>query len=42
MRSENNFEAVLTSFFCYNDGPNASEAVPKIVTDQKDYYKCSL
>ena len=30
--SENDFEAVLA---------NASEAVLKIATDQKDYHKCS-
>ena len=37
--SENDFEAVL--FFCYYDyGANASEAVHKIATDQRDYHKC--
>ena len=28
--SENNFEAVLTTFCCYDYGDNASEAVQKI------------
>ena len=40
--SENNFKAVLTTFCCYDYGANASEAVDKITTDQKDYHKCSL
>ena len=39
--SENNFEAVLATFRCYEYGANASEAVQKIATDQKDYPKCS-
>ena len=39
--SENNFEAVLATFCCYDYGDNASEAVQKIATDQKDYRKCS-
>ena len=39
--SENNFEAVLATFCCYDFGANASEAIQKISTDQKDYYKCS-
>ena len=38
--SENNFEAVLATFCCYDDGANASEAVQKIATDQKHYHKC--
>ena len=41
MRSENDFEAVLATFCCYNYGANASEAVQKITTGQKDYRKCS-
>ena len=39
--SENDFEAVLATFCCYDYGANASEAVPKIATDQKDDHKCS-
>ena len=39
--SENDFEAVLATFCCYDYGANASEAVQKIATDQKDYHKCS-
>ena len=35
--SENDFEAVLANFCCYDYGANASEAVQKIATDQKDY-----
>ena len=38
--SENDFEAVLANFCCYDYGTNASEAVEKITTDQKDYHKC--
>ena len=30
---ENDFEAVLATFCCYNYGPNTSEAVKKIGTD---------
>ena len=40
--SKNDFEAVLTTFCCYDYGANVSEAVQKIGTDQKDYHKCSL
>ena len=40
MFSENNFEAVLVTFSCYDYGANASEAVQRI-TDQKEYHKCS-
>ena len=39
--SENNFEAVLATFCHHDYGANTSEEVSKIVTDQKDYYKCS-
>ena len=39
--SENDFEAILATFCCYDYGANASEAVQKIATDQKDYHKCS-
>ena len=38
---ENDFEAVLATFCCYDYGASASEAVPKIATDQKHYHKCS-
>ena len=38
---ENDFEAVLTTFCCYDYGANASETVQKIATYQKDYHKCS-
>ena len=39
--SENNFEAVLATFCCYDHGAKASEAVQKIAADQKEYRKCS-
>ena len=39
--SENDFEAVLATFCCYDYGSNASEGVQKIATGQKDYHKCS-
>ena len=39
--SENNFEAVLATFCCYDCGANASEVVQKITIDHKDYQKCS-
>ena len=39
--SENDFEAILTTFFCYEYSANASEEVQKIATDQKAYSKCS-
>ena len=37
--SENDFEAILVTFCCYDSGTNASEKVQKIATDQKDYRK---
>ena len=40
--SENDFEAALASFCCYDYGAKASVAVQKIDTDQKEYRKCSL
>ena len=40
--SENDFEAVLATLCCYDYGANASEAVQKIATNQKDYQKCVL
>ena len=36
------FDAVLAIFRSYGYGANAAEAVEKIVTDEKDYSKCSL
>ena len=39
--SQNDLEAVLPTFCCYDYGVNASEAVQKIASDQKDYHKCS-
>ena len=39
--SENDFEAVLATFCCCDYDANASEAVQKIATDQKDYCKRS-
>ena len=35
MCSENDFEAVLATFCCYDHGAKASEAVQKIATDKK-------
>ena len=40
--SENGFETVLATFYCYDYDANASEAVEKIGTDQKDCHKCSV
>ena len=40
--SENDFETVLTTFWCYDYGANASEAIEKITADQKSYHRCSL
>ena len=39
---ENEFEAVLAIFCCYDHGAKTSEAVQKITTDQKEYHKCFL
>ena len=39
--SENNFEAVLATICCYDDGAKVSEVVQEIVTDQKEHRKCS-
>ena len=36
------FEAALIIFSSYGYGVNASEAVEKIATDEKDYHKRSL
>ena len=40
--SENNFDAVLATFCCYDYGANTTETVHKFATGQKDYCKCSL
>ena len=40
--SENDFEAVLATFCCYDYGDSAAKAVQVIVTDQKYYHNCSL
>ena len=37
--SENDFEAVLATSYCYEYGGNASEPIQEIATDQKDYRK---
>ena len=34
---ENDCKTVLATFFCYDYGANASEAVQKIATDHKEY-----
>ena len=39
--SENDFETVLANLYSCDYGANASEAVQKISTDQKDDQKCS-
>ena len=36
------FDAVLAIFRSYRYGVSASEAVEKIVIDEKDFHKCSL
>ena len=41
LRSENDFEAVLTTFCCNDPCAIASETVQKIATDQGEYHKCS-
>ena len=40
--TENDFEAVLVNFCCYDYGANASEAVQKISTSTLDLYANSL
>ena len=40
--SENDFEAVLANFCCYDYGANASEAVQKISTRTLELYANSL
>ena len=37
--SENNFEAILSTFCCYDYDVNASEAVQKVTIDQTDYQR---
>ena len=39
--SENESEALLATFYCYDHGGKASEAVQEITIDQKEYCKCS-
>ena len=39
--SENDFEAVLATFCCYEHGVSSAEADQKITTDQQDYQQCS-
>ena len=39
--SENDFEAVLAHFCCYDYRANASEVVQTIAADQKHCHKCS-
>ena len=41
-RSENDLEAVLATFCCYDYGANASETVKMIAIDKKDYHKYYL
>ena len=41
LHGENDFEAVLATFCCYDYGAYASETVQKITADQKDYRKRS-
>ena len=37
--SEDDFKAALAFLCCWDYDANSSEAVEKIATDQKDYYK---
>ena len=39
--NENDFEAVLATFWCYDHGAKPSETTQKIATDHKEYRKCS-
>ena len=39
---ENDFEALLATFCCYDHVAKPSEAVQKIATDQEEYSKSSL
>lgn len=39
---KNDFDAVLNLFRSYHYGENASEAVEKIGTYEKDCHKCSM
>ena len=36
------FEAALTTFYCYDHGAKGSEAVQKITTGQREYCKYSV
>ena len=40
--SGDDFEAVSAIWYFYYYGANASEAIEKIATDEKDYHKCPL
>ena len=40
--SENDFQAVLANFCCYDHGANASEAVQKVRTRTLELYANSL
>ena len=40
-RSENDSEAVLATFCCYDHGAKASETVQKIAEDQNEHRKCT-
>ena len=40
--SGDNAKAFLAIFCFYDYSANASEAVEKIATDEKDYHKCSM
>ena len=42
LQSENDFEAALVNFCCYDYGANASEAVQKISTRTLELYANSL
>ena len=44
VKMANDFEAILATFYCYDYGANASEAVQKIakkIKNKKYYHKCS-
>ena len=42
LRSDNDYEAVIATFCCYDHGVKVSEVVQKIATDQKEHRKCPL
>ena len=39
--TENDFETVLVTFYCYSHGLKASEAVQNVTGDQKVYRECT-